>query len=178
MAKSLVRKLLHVSRLLGESRTRINFLVDTGAGCNLISKAVCKKLDLEVQCCSQELVGYDGAMGEVVGMLDSNPNLGTQIKVIKCFVYGGKVNPILGLPGLKMFELNVNCLEYCSTRMGGERFSIIRLTPREWIVKCTNMLVNITMVDPLKETKLNRRHIDKSCMHILQLFWHLEKQRL
>lgn len=48
--------------------------------------------------------------------------LGTQSKSVEFYVvYGGKINPILGFPGLKMFELSVRCMDDYLIKTGGEK---------------------------------------------------------
>lgn len=52
------KKLLHVKDWLGESKMRVNLLVDTGSACNLMSTSLCKRLGVAVTPCTHALVSF------------------------------------------------------------------------------------------------------------------------
>lgn len=60
--------------------------------------------DIQVrQGCTQKLVGYDGTMNEAVEVVELSLVLGSQYRMVKFLVSGGQPNPILVLPGLRVF---------------------------------------------------------------------------
>lgn len=79
----------------------VDFIVDTGSGCNLVSTLLCKRLGVEIDSQQKTLVGFSRDMRVPVVQAWSQTQLG-EWKQKMCFhVVNGRVQPILGYPWLK-----------------------------------------------------------------------------
>lgn len=64
---------------MGESDTRIDMLVDTGASCNLMSVNLCRKLGMPIEQKEQVLVGFCGDTSRAIGTTQVMTRLGNGV---------------------------------------------------------------------------------------------------
>lgn len=102
----------------------VDLLVDTRCACNLMPTALCKKLGLAMVPCAKTLVSFSGVVSKTIGVTQVEIKLGELSRHLQFHVIEGKVQPILGYPGLKEMNLGIDCGEDCLLRKDGKKIVV------------------------------------------------------
>lgn len=99
-----VKCLIYVKGLIGERNKSVEILIDTGSSCNVMSKAMCKRLIAILQTCSQVLCGFNGMRSVNLGIVNVSCKIGKWKCPLEFIVVDHPFKTILGYAGLKQLN--------------------------------------------------------------------------
>lgn len=102
------------------SRVGVDFLVDIGYACNLVSTSLCKRLGAAIDPQEQAMVGFGEDKRVTLGQASIQTQVGEWKQKLCFHVVNGRVLLILGYPGLKSLQLTVDCKDNILTSWNGK----------------------------------------------------------
>lgn len=104
-----VKRLICVRGLLGEQCKSVEILIGIGSSCNVMSKAMCKRLDLILLPCSHVLCGFNGVKSVALGLVTIDCKIEKWHHALNFVVVEHPPKTILGYTRLKQLEMTINC---------------------------------------------------------------------
>lgn len=137
----------------------VDLLMDTRSTYNLMSTALCKKLNLVVMPNTKTLVSFSGIASQIVGVTHAETKLREYSKKLQFHVTAGRVQPIQGYSEMKELNMGVNCAEDCLVSGDGRKmlFHRVRVKEEERNVAYEHKYVQITQIKNAKGSKVLKK---------------------
>lgn len=144
---------------MGDQETCVDLLVNTSRACNLMPSSLCKKLGLDVKGEAHTLVGFSGESNKTIGTTKVRTRLGDCWQSLTFHVTLGKVQPILGYPGLKDMHLMVDCEGDCLTRKDVKRLLChpVKVKEGDRLIADNSPVVRITITREVQGSKVMQK---------------------